>query len=197
MPYTKTIYEFSELTEQQQKAYFELYPEKFTPYQEWYECTIENKKEILESLGFTNVNIGFSGFWSQGDGAHFTGEFYLCPESIPDIEKVLREYTQYEELQTFAKCLLSLCKQDNHNSPKVTIHHRGHYQHELCTYFEFSDCIQDELEQTVIGCCRYFMQEIYQSLEQEYEYLNSWEYVKEAPECWDFIEIEESELDLL
>ena len=54
-----------------------------------------------------------------------------------------------------------------------------------------------ELELGVIECCRTFMQEIYKSLEEEYNYLSSWESVKECPECWDYIEISESDLDLL
>jgi hypothetical protein len=32
-------------------------------------------KELLRQIGFTNVDIRLSGFWNQGDGASFTGNF--------------------------------------------------------------------------------------------------------------------------
>lgn len=38
----------------------------------WYECVYDTWKEALKQIGFYNVEIHFSGFWSQGDGASFT-----------------------------------------------------------------------------------------------------------------------------
>lgn len=40
----------------------------------WYEPIIEGETEKLESEGFNNIDIQFSGFHSQGDGASFTGD---------------------------------------------------------------------------------------------------------------------------
>jgi hypothetical protein len=44
---------------------------------------IENETEDLEALGLENVEISFSGFWSQGDGASFTGR-------VDDIPKFMK-----------------------------------------------------------------------------------------------------------
>jgi hypothetical protein len=40
----------------------------------WYEPIIEGETEKLKSEGFDKIDIEFSGFHSQGDGASFTGE---------------------------------------------------------------------------------------------------------------------------
>jgi len=40
----------------------------------WSETTLEEWKEALEQMGFSDVEIDFSGFWSQGDGASFTAK---------------------------------------------------------------------------------------------------------------------------
>jgi len=39
----------------------------------WYEPIIEGETEKLESEGFEDIDIQFTGFHSQGDGASFTG----------------------------------------------------------------------------------------------------------------------------
>ncbi len=38
----------------------------------WEDGVIEDWKEKLEELGYEGVEIGYTGFWSQGDGASFT-----------------------------------------------------------------------------------------------------------------------------
>jgi hypothetical protein len=38
----------------------------------WFECILENIHSELEALGFSDPNVMFSGFHSQGDGASFT-----------------------------------------------------------------------------------------------------------------------------
>jgi hypothetical protein len=40
----------------------------------WYEPIIEGETEKLESEGFDDIEIQFTGFNSQGDGASFTGK---------------------------------------------------------------------------------------------------------------------------
>lgn len=46
---------------------------------------IENETEDLEALGLDNVEISFSGFWSQGDGASFTARVNDIPAFIKTI----------------------------------------------------------------------------------------------------------------
>lgn len=44
----------------------------------WYESTIEDWKTALAQVGFTDADIAFSGFWSQGDGASFTAKLDIA-----------------------------------------------------------------------------------------------------------------------
>lgn len=46
---------------------------------------LENETEDLEALGLENVEISFSGFWSQGDGASFTARVNDIPAFIKAI----------------------------------------------------------------------------------------------------------------
>ncbi len=39
---------------------------------DWYSDVLDIWKDALDQIGFENGEIGFSGFWSQGDGASFT-----------------------------------------------------------------------------------------------------------------------------
>jgi hypothetical protein len=44
---------------------------------EWWECTYDHAKEDAKAKGFDIEDIRFSGFWSQGDGASWTGSVNL------------------------------------------------------------------------------------------------------------------------
>lgn len=51
---------------------------------EWWDCTYSNAKEEADEKGFDIEDIRFSGFWSQGDGASWTGSV--------DLSKFLEHY---------------------------------------------------------------------------------------------------------
>lgn len=59
---------FSELSDNEQ---CEVLAERLDR-QEWWEPVLEGFTEELKELGFQDIDIHFSGFWSQGDGASFT-----------------------------------------------------------------------------------------------------------------------------
>jgi hypothetical protein len=42
----------------------------------WQEPIIEGFHEDMEALGLTDVEVSYTGFWSQGDGASFTARVY-------------------------------------------------------------------------------------------------------------------------
>ena len=67
---------------------------------------IENETEDLEALGLENVEISFSGFWSQGDGASFTARVNDIPAFIKTIgvtdeilPKVLEAFEEVYEMR--------------------------------------------------------------------------------------------------
>lgn len=67
---------------------------------------IENETEDLEALGLDNVEISFTGFWSQGDGASFIGRVNDIPAFIKTIgvtdeilPKVLAAFEEVYEME--------------------------------------------------------------------------------------------------
>jgi hypothetical protein len=67
---------------------------------------IENETEDLEALGLENVEIAFTGFWSQGDGASFTARVNDIPNFIKSIgvtdeilPKVLAAFEEVYEMR--------------------------------------------------------------------------------------------------
>lgn len=65
---------FEEWDEPTQKKILDKHRDINVEYNDWYDCEFEFWKEKLNGLGFEEVEIAFSGFWSQGDGASFTGK---------------------------------------------------------------------------------------------------------------------------
>jgi hypothetical protein len=73
---TVTAYKFEELEGRaKEKAHAKL-TEWITDH-EWWDSVYENAKEDGDKLGFEINDIRFSGFSSQGDGAHWTGRIDL------------------------------------------------------------------------------------------------------------------------
>ena len=183
---------FSKLTEEQQKKVYEANPQLFSDTGwDWWEPLIEDLTVALSVVGFDDVKIGFSGFCFQGDGAHFTGSYSYKKGALA---KIKSEYPGWIELHELASELQKLESKDFY-AITFTIRHKGHYNHENCTSFDFEDSrdssrwLSDELEQDYKYVCRAFMQHIYNILEQRYRYLESWEYVKECPEVFDYVDI--------
>lgn len=157
-------------------AHFDF--EKYTPGEYWSENVIDDVKEIGAIIGFDIDNVYFSGFWSQGDGASFTGNLHYAKGA----SKRIREYApQDTELHAIADRWTALQKANFYAiSGRVT--QNGHYSHSGCTSFEFEDaryCYgwtnggfdEDEAEQIA----RDFMDWIYARLEKEYEFAQAWE----------------------
>jgi hypothetical protein len=141
----------------------------------WYESTIDGIKQALELIGFYDVNVYFSGFFSQGDGAQFVGSYSYEKGAL---SKAKKQYPQWGNLHQLAAELQNVARKYFYNLP-FTITNSGHYSHEYCTSFSFDSVglydgwISDDDERTIIECCREFMQSIYSSLEKEYEYLTA------------------------
>lgn len=69
-------------------------------YDGWYECIEEDFKEKLTSLGYDDIEATWSGFWSQGDGASFTGEIWISEDVLK------RLYPDHEELKQSIKNMI-------------------------------------------------------------------------------------------
>ena len=66
---------------------------------EWWDCTYANAKEDGKVKGFDIEDIRFSGFWSQGDGASWTGEVDMKQFLEHHLKEDHPDYSRYFVLQ--------------------------------------------------------------------------------------------------
>lgn len=165
-------------------------------YEEWFEGVYDSFLVKLDSLGIdtTKEDMNFSGFWSQGDGASFTG--YIHRDNM---QKFMDEHA----LETIFPASYYFAKR---KELSVRLERSGgHYVHEntvradLNTDYVYNDYETDdprydiyeamelafnkeyrEFEEKVQTICRGWMQHLYRALEDEYEYLTSDESVLET-----------------
>lgn len=132
--------------------------------------------------------IYWSGFWSQGDGACFEGEW-----RARDVQpgKVREHAPQDAELHRIADIFERIAP--TYPEASFTVKHRGHYHHEMCTAFEFEagdppgELSEEDAEthyatfpeEALKEAARDLMRWIYKSLETEYEYQTSEEVGRE------------------
>ena len=71
-------YSFEELPKDVQEKIVQKEQEYISEYNDdsWSDPIIEGFHEDMEALGLTEIDVEWSGFWSQGDGASFTARVY-------------------------------------------------------------------------------------------------------------------------
>lgn len=188
---TTTFYQFDELSDNAKlKAIESVRDNPYYLDHEWYDYVIDDFKTMLGLIGFYNVEIGFTGFCCQGDGAQFTGSYSYKAGALA---KVKKEYPKYTALHDLTKALQDLESKDFY-SIRFKISHFGRYSHENCTNFDFEDKRENYGytrngfdEDGYIEVCRSFMQEIYNSLEKEYNWLHEAGQVMEHIQANEFL----------
>jgi hypothetical protein len=169
-------------------------------HENWWDCEEENLKQDLAEQGFRLSGMYFSGFWSQGDGACFTGR-------ITDWAKFCEKVPEF--VQNFPNTAIFL--QDE--GGEFTIAHTGRYYHPYSTSHDYNAAIADEVEllsiiddampedgiESVMRLAMYrdaleegdvgdwlkdhfrdMMHDLYRTLEEEYNHLTSDEVVWET-----------------
>jgi len=170
-------YEFDELPEDYQHRLLDKHRDINVDDREWWQWTYGEWKEKLNRMGFEDVDISFSGFWSQGDGASFTASSIDVPVAI----KALGLFNQYRGLYAFLKRNGGVLGRVTRNS--------SHYVHsntisvgleeEYWVPEKYSALIGD-LESVLQERVRNISNEIYKDLEKEHDYLTSDEQVRET-----------------
>lgn len=102
---------------------------------EWWDCTYASAKEDGKAKGFDIEDIRFSGFWSQGDGASWTGEV--------DIKQFLEHHLK-EEHPSYSRyfVLQAIINEDNDwVECRVNVSRYGfHYVHSNTMRLDGVDC---------------------------------------------------------
>ena len=178
-------YLFSELDDDGKERARESYRRSFD-FQLHAECTIEEWEERLTAEGWSvpkygTLTIYYSGFWSQGDGAHFISD------SV-DLERLARAMVDSGELDDDDAIMVQrLLVYDVLGEFSANFRTIGRYSHEGSVYAELNGYTGRELVDLAVAQfadlldefrrdrCR----EIYRALETEYEYQTSDEVIDE------------------
>jgi len=187
---TETIvheyYTFDELSDDaKQRAIESWRASEYEGNNHWYENTINDFTLLLESIGFGDAEIAFRGFWSQGDGACFTGSY-----SYKSVTQAVKDWSFWPEFVEFAKALQAISKRYFYGIEFQLYKFSHHYQHENTVSIDGlelsnGDDIKDysSLQDEILELCRSFMQDIYYRLEKEWEYTISDEVIIETIKC--------------
>jgi len=147
---------------------------------DWYSFTKDELFDYLDLIGFEKINIRFSGFYSQGDGASFTGK--LDRDYLERYPRVGYESKLLKACDTFYKRLLDVPKGFQIYIQKIE--NTSYYSHEYTTKIyiedECGDTINDEslihyLTEDYRNLCKTY----HRQLEEEYYTLTSDEYILE------------------
>lgn len=193
------VFPLSELSDAAKEAARNWY-RQYAMDDNWYDSVYEDAANIADILGieirnrtvafrngntrYDGINIMFSGFSSQGDGAQFVGKYRYSKGSA----KAIRDYAPLDtELHRIADELQAIqCK--HFFGIKATVEHSGHYQHEYCTDIDVKIAddrhgnyryMRQNAREDVVLLLRDFMRWIYRALEKEYDHLNEAETVDE------------------
>jgi hypothetical protein len=153
----------------------------------WYEFALEDWKEQLQASGIEDAEIHFTGFWSQGDGASFTGRV-----DLPAWMKATKKAGKYRALYNAAigegdtTASATLDRIDSHYYHEYTV--RAHISVDASSDIYYNDKerwerLNDqatEIEQELTAWHERTARTIYKELQEEYEYQTSDEQVAES-----------------
>lgn len=171
----KTVYELDEVKQKAIEKNFYINVD----YPDWCDFILEDWKIKLEKIGFENINIYYSGFCSQGDGACFDADI--------DVDKIAN-YLQSKNLINEDEKNKFIDLQD-YFYLTIKSSNNCRYCHENSRYIDL-DCfyVDDEddkiflhnielmIEELRVSLCK----QIYKNLEDEYYSLLTDEAVYEA-----------------
>lgn len=158
----------------------------------YYSGEIEYYQDVLKHIGFNNVEISFSGFHSQGDGASFTADY---DSSLINLDELKNHNTDLYSLMARNDSVFGVSGLTSDNvitaNVKRISHHYSHHNTLVIDDIEINGCewgdidckktdaafeaIENYLTSLKDDICYI----IYNSLEREYDYQTSDEYIAE------------------
>lgn len=192
---TKTVYKLSELSPKAKDRAIEHWRE-LQSHDEIHESIYEDAKTCLAYFGFTEIEISYSGFGSQGDGASFTAHWSAAAVQPGKIQEHAPTDTRLARLDVKFTTLAARCKQMSATITRTT----GQYVHENSVHIsaDFGDEAGDDngtpeekllahanavMEVELGGYARQCMRWIYEQLETEWNHQNSDDYIAESIEA--------------
>ena len=137
--------------------------------------------DIMSMFGFTVKDVYYSGFWSQGDGASFTGTWRYKKGWRKDFLSAYPKSKYLEYMDAIAnearKVFYDL---------SVRISHSGHYQHSGCMDVDVqnndyrNDTITNDIAIAITDNFRCIADTLYGIIEQDYDWRNADKQVDES-----------------
>lgn len=191
-----TVYHLNELPERAKDRARAWYREGGFDH-DWYDAVYQDFQRIAEILGIRlkthtvrlvggrtreDSCIWFSGFWSQGDGACWTGTYSYRNSAAAD----LRVHAPNDQTLHRIAATLQAAQRQNFYQLRAEATHRGNYYHAYSMDIAvtrdsaYSQEIAGDAEAIIVGALRDLASWLYRQLEQEYDYLTSDEAVDET-----------------
>lgn len=186
-----TLYTYSELTPEAQERARDWYRDGNIDY-DWFDAVYEMALDAGKIIGIDldtrgknkTPEIRFSGFCSQGDGASFVGHY----EYRKGASKAIRaEFTSASGLWEIADRLQSIQRKQFYKIyARISYGYRSNFYSHSHTmaidvfHYDTGNCPDADTENEIQDCMRDFADWIYDSLEKEYEYLQSDDTVAES-----------------
>jgi hypothetical protein len=172
---------FNDLTEDRQQRVI----------QEWRESSdvcldfiTDDFKEVLDILGYYDIETYFTGFWSQGDGASFEARYSYEKQAHNKIIDFAPLDTELHRVALELKQLQARARYDIGSTISTS---SANYYHEMtmsCENNSYNGLITEdkamESEADMLELHRDLARWYYTRLEQEYEYITSDEYIIES-----------------
>ena len=217
----KTEFLFSELSKDAQRNALDELRDINVNYDYWHDDVIDQFKEDMEMLGLSDVEVSYSGFYSQGDGASFTAD--VSDPGVFMKEALILESDEWldlgdnvkpkDELDALRSDLLDIGFDTREKlTPEnfiISIRRTSsRYSHENTIegdvdIEDIPESIEDEFPQDrytekltehVTYWARRRSRKLYSDLEKEYDHLTSDEVVKDAIEDNDYLFTEDGKL---
>ncbi len=170
---TVSAYKFDELSiEAREKAINTL--SDINVYSDWSDYLIDEFKRCLHNIGFSNVDVLCSGFYSQGDGLSFTGDFdssEMLTNGFTPLDSAA--INTFVEVMDFKHCYFSVSRNSY-----------SRYCHE--NTMQIDSDLDSRFDDKLLELCRDIASEFYLMLEKEYDYLTSPDAIIETINCNDY-----------
>lgn len=185
---TTLAYTFDELNDEAKEKARDKHRDWYTQ-DDWWDYTYENANRMGAAMGFFNMEIQFSGFCSQDDGASFSANYVNTAGAVDAIKSMCNDMGLLRIAKEITALQIATKLQIGYFFDKdVIVQRLGNSVHSGCmvTGFddnEYPDEIQTAMRETDLefqNLTRSFADWIYNQLEAEYNYLASDEHLNEV-----------------
>lgn len=178
------IYKFNELDDFSKDKVREHFRKWFPP-EDWHDFLLSSWKERLEKIGFNDVDIKYTGFFSQGDGASFTGKLdvTIFLDKTNSTETGISNIIGQRLIKLINNNKLDICVEvwriaslySHENTVGVHLNSSIFTRDTSNRVYPNLALFIESMETFIIKFVRNTSRKIYKELQEEYEVLNSFE----------------------